>query len=375
MKVLMLTPSYDPIIGGTETVVKNLAIKLNEIGVETDVMTFNMDKKWEPRWKWEIKEENGFKVYRIPAFNPFTKMPNPMGHFFKVNVIPNPNFRKIIKKYDILHFHDDVDLTFPVFSWFIKKPKVFHCHTIQDTFNFYEKKLLYRYMLKKLANKYIANSKSTKEFLCNLGIKKDKIEILPNGVDIDKFKPCEKNRDNNLLLFVGRFQKRKGIHILLNSLNFLDTVVRLVIIGPNSNDQYSREIVTRIQEKHKKGKYDITCVGSVNLDDLVKWYQKASIFVCPSIIEPFGIVNVEALSCETPVVASNVNGIPDIVEDHKSGILIPPNDPVKLAEVIQYLLDNEDIRIKFGREGRKKVEREYSWNAIVKRLYSIYRQK
>ena len=101
MKVLMLTPSYDPTIGGTETVVKNLAINLNKTGVKTDVMTFNMDKKWEPRWKWEIKEEHGFKVFRIPAFNLFGKIPNPMGFFFKVNVIPNPSFRKIIKAYDI----------------------------------------------------------------------------------------------------------------------------------------------------------------------------------------------------------------------------------------------------------------------------------
>ena len=373
MKILMLTPSYDPIIGGTETVVKNIVINLNRIGVETHVLTFNMDKKWEPRWKWEIREENGFKVYRIPASNPFKRIPNPMCIFFKMNVIPNPNFRKITKEYDILHFHDDVDLTFPIFSWFVKKPKVFHCHTIQDTFNSYEKNLFCRYMLRGAADKYISNSKSTRDFSCKLGIKKDKIEILPNGVDIDKFKPGEKTR-HNLLLFVGRFQKRKGIHILLNSLNFVDSPVSLVIIGPNSNDQYSREIITQMEKENKKGKHNITYLGSVNLDDLVKWYQKASIFVCPSTIEPFGIVNAEALSCETPVVASNVDGIPDIVEDHKNGILVPPNDPIKLAWAIQYLLENKDVRIKFGKEGRKKVEREFSWDVIARRLCGIYEE-
>lgn len=373
MKVLMLTPSYEPIIGGTETLVKNLATHLNKIGVHTDVLTFNMDKKWEPRWKWEIREENGFKVYRIPASNPFKRIPNPMGIFFKMNVIPNPSFRKIVKEYDILHFHDDVDLTFPLFSYFVKKLKVFHCHTIQDTFNSYKKNSFCRYMLIRATNKYISNSKSTMDFSCKLGIEKDKIEILPNGVDIDRFKP-DNQRDESLLLFVGRISKRKGIHILLDALNFLDAAVSLVIIGPNSNDQYSREIFTQIEEKNKKGKHDIVYLGSVNLDDLVKWYQKASIFVCPSTIEPFGIVNVEALSCETPVVASNVDGIPDIVEDHKNGILVPPNDPVKLAEAIQYLLDNEDVRIKFGKEGRKKVEREFSWDVIARRLCGIYEE-
>lgn len=155
MRVLMLTPSYDPIIGGTETVVKNLVINLNKIGVETDVMTFNMDKKWEPRWKWEIRDEDGFKVYRIPAFNPFNKMPNPLGLFFKVNVIPDPSFRKVIKEYDILHFHDDVDLTLPLFSCFSLKPKVFQCHSLQETFNSYRTNVVCRMIFKKSFEQYL----------------------------------------------------------------------------------------------------------------------------------------------------------------------------------------------------------------------------
>ena len=156
MKVLMLTPSYDPIIGGTETVVKNLATNLNKIGVHTDVMTFNMDKKWEPRWKWEVKEENGFKVYRIPAFNLFRKIPNPTGFFFKINVIPSPGFRRILKDYDILHFHDGVDLTFPLFSWFVRKPKVFHCHTLQETFNTYKRNIICKTVFRKSSEVYQA---------------------------------------------------------------------------------------------------------------------------------------------------------------------------------------------------------------------------
>jgi len=370
MKVLLITPSYDPIIGGTETVVKNLAISLNKIGVKADVMTFNMDKKWEPRWKWEIIKEDGFKVYRIPAFNPFTRIPNPMGFFFKLNVIPDPYFRKIIKDYDILHFHDNVDLTFPLFSWFVKKPKVFHCHTLQETFNSYKKNVICKMVFRRSSEIYLAVSNNTAKLAKELGA--NEVKILPNGVDINKFTFNSQNREENLILFVGRFERRKGIQLLLNSLSFLKTPVNLVIIGPHLNDEYSEEVISQIKAENKKEKHTIDYLGSVNLDDLVKWLQKASIFVCPSLSESFGIVNVEAMSCGTPVIASNIEGIRDIIESDKNGILVPSNDPIKLAEAIQHLLDNEYIRIKFGIEGRKKVEKEFSWDVIAIKLCKIF---
>lgn len=371
-KVLMLTPSYDPIIGGTETVVKNLAINLNKIGVQTDVMTFNMNKKWHPRWKWEIREENGFKVYRIPAFNPFTKISNPLGFFIKINVIPAPNFRKIIKEYDILHFHDNVDLTFPVFSWFVKKPKVFHCHTLQETFNSYKKNIICKTVFRKSSEVYLTVSSNTAKLAKQLGA--NKVKILPNGVDINIFSLNFQNRENKLILFVGRFERRKGIHVLLNSLSFLETSINLVIVGPHSNDEYSKEILLQIEKEKRKGKHKITYLGSASPDDLVKWLQKASIFVCPSLSESFGIVNIEAMSCGTPVIASDIEGIRDIIENSKDGILAPPNNPIKLAEAIQYLLENEDIRIKFGKKGRIKIEREFSWDVIADRLCEIYEE-
>lgn len=371
MKVLMLTPSYDPIIGGTETVVKNLAINLNKIGVKTDVMTFNMDKKWEPKWKFITKEKR-FKVYRIPAFNPFKKILKPIGDFLKVHVFPISSFRKKLKDYDLLHFHDDVDLTFPLFSYFIRKPKVFQCHTLHETATAYKKSAICKYVLMKSSDVYLAASSNTAKLLRELGA--DKIKILPNGVDIDKFTFNSKNREENLVLSVGRFERRKGIHILVSSLNLLKTPVNFVLIGPHSGDEYSKEILSKIKNESKKREHIITYSGSVNLDDLVKWYQKASIFVCPSLSESFGIVNVEAMSCGTPVIASDIEGIRDIIESGKDGILVPPNDPIRLAKAIQYLLDNEDVRIKLGKEGRKKVEKEFSWNVVVNRLCGIYKE-
>ena len=369
----MVSPSYFPIVGGTETVVQNLSMKLNEIGVLTDVMTLNMNKKWYPILKEEIRED-GFKVFRIPAFNPFSKSAiNPLGILLKVNIVPNLKFAKRFKDYDIIHFHDDVDLSFPAFSFFIKKPKILHYHTLDCTFNNYKKNVLSRYILKNVIDLHICHSKSTSILLLDLGIPQTQIRFLPNGVDTQKFKPKMEKKIDNLVLFVGRLQRHKGLHVLLKSLVYLRTPVHLMIAGPPSNPKYLLEMLTLIKQK-TKGIHNVTYLGLIDDDNIVGWYQKASIFVCPSLLEPFGIVNLEALSCETPVVASNVGGIPEIVHDHINGILVPPNDPIKLADAIQYLLDNPEIRIRYGREGRRQVLESFSWDVIAKRLCEIYEE-
>ena len=376
-RVLMLTPSYDPIIGGTETVVKNLVINLNMVGVETDVMTFNMNKKWAPKWKWEIREEKGVKIYRIPAFNPFTRIPripNPMGYVFKINVIPNPSFRKVIKDYDILHFHDDVDLTFPLFSYFVKKPKLFSCHTLDVTFNKYKKSFL-KYVFRNVADVYISGCKSTAVLLTKLRIPDNKIRVLYYGVDTDKYIPDMKSKEENLVLCASRIEPRKGLHILLKSLQYIQTPIHIAILGVENKSNYFNEIKKMVDVENKRGKHKITFLLTVSGDKLIPWYQKASIFVSPHTYNPvFPVVNPEALACGTPIVGTNVGGIPEIVIDEVTGLLVPPDDPVELASAIQRLLEDKDLRDRCEKQGRMLVEQSFSWTAIAKKLCGIYEE-
>jgi len=367
MKVLMVTPSYYPIIGGTETVVRNLSINLNEMGIHADVITFNMNRKWNPMWRGKIEKVDGINIFKIPALNWF-----PRGHSekftFRINVIPG-RFLYRFDDYDVIHFHDDSDLTFPLFSYSVKKPKIFHLHGFH--FDFYRRNFLIRYMFKNVADVYVPIARTLEKDLVELGIPENKIRRLPNGVDVKKFHPSKEKIDD-LLLFVGRIATVKGLHVLLKSLRYLRRPVHLVIIGP---PDYGFEAISKlINKENERGLHEVTYLGILEMEDVIKWYQRASIFIHPSLFEIFPVTDLEALSCGTPVVATNVGGIPEIVRDRQHGILVPPNNPAKLAEAIQYLLENEDVRIKIGREGRRWVVEHFSLKAVTERLCRIYKE-
>jgi len=365
----MVTPSYYPIKGGTETVVQNLSVDLNRMGVQVDVMTFNMDRKWNPKWRGKTEKIDGITVFKIPALNwmPIEHSPRiTLG----VNLIPG-RFTNLLKQYDVIHFHE-ADFSFPLFSFLVRKPKIFHLHGF--SIDFYKRYFLSRLMFKHVADVYISISHLMVKKLVELGIPQNKIRYLPNGVDIKLFHPI-KNKDNNLVLFVGRITFDKGLHVLLKSLTYLEKPIHLVIIGPSDWDvEYFHEMLKQIADENKKGPHKITYLGAQDHMNTVKWYQRAAIFVLPSFGEAFPVVNLEALSCETPVVATDVGGIREVISEGENGILVPPNDAVRLAEAIQYLLDNKDIRIKFGREGRKWVAKNFSSKAVTEKLCRIYKE-
>ena len=365
----MLTPSYDPIIGGTETVVKDLTMRLNRSGVRTDVMTFNMSRKWHPVWKWEVHQSEGHVVYRVPAINPFNVL-NLIGDFLRSRVFTIPLFTGRLRKYDILHFHDDADLTFPLLCCFLKKPKILHCHTLSVTFGSYWRRALSKKILNKAADVYIVGSESRGSLLSKLGIEPERIRILPYGVDTHIFVPNEKDRQSDLILFVGRWDRRKGLHILLESLDHLEGPVNVAIIGPAYDDEYSRAISQLLKDKARS--HNILCLRDLARSEVVRWFQRASMLVCPSIDDHMPIVCVQALSCGTPVVASAIAGIRDIVSDGEDGILVPPNSPQKIASAIRFLLDNPKERGRLGNKGRLSAERRFSQDRNVKELLVLY---
>jgi glycosyltransferase involved in cell wall biosynthesis len=362
----MVTPGFHPIKGGTETVVRNLSMELNRIGVHTDVMTFNMDRKYAPKWRGKIEKIEGITVFKVPALNwlPIEHSPRiTLG----VNLIPG-RFTNLLKEYNIIHFHE-LDFSFPLFSFFVRKPKIFHLHGID--INFLKRYHLSRVILKHVADYYITITRQMGKNLAELGIARNRIIYLPNAVDIKQFYLKGKKEDN-LLLYLGRIVPVKGLHVLLKSLNYVNKPVSLVIVGPIGSLEYYKDVEKHIERENQKGKHKITYLGRIPEAEVIKIYQKASVFILPSFWEAFPVVILEALSCETPVITTPVGGNPEVIQNFENGILVPVNDPLKLAEAINFMLDNKDNRIKMGRKGRELVTKNFSVEVIAKRLCKIY---
>jgi len=366
----MVTPGFYPVKGGTESVVRSLSILLNEKNIPTAVMTFNMGRKWNPKWRGKVEKIDGITVFKIPALDWLPIAHSPRINL-GVNLIPG-RFTYLFKEYDIIHFHE-AEYSFPLFSFYVRKPKILHLHGLDR--NFLERHHIQRFILKHIADLYIAISKQMKKDLVALGVPKEKIVYLPNAIDTNTFCP-EKEKEDNMLLFVGRITYGKGLHVLLKALHYLKQSTHLVIIGPPDWDQtyYNNLFNTIIKRINQKGKHKITYLGALDQTDIIKWYQKASIFILPSFYEGFPVTVLEALSCETPVVATSVGGTPEAIRNHEHGILVPPNSSQKLADAIQYLLDNKDVRTKMGKEGRKWITRNFSLDVATEKLVDIYQK-
>jgi len=198
---------------------------------------------------------------------------------------------------------------------------------------------------------------------------------LPNAVDVELFRP-QGEKEDNLLLYLGRIAPNKGLPVLLDSLRYLKKSVRLAMVGPvDCSIQYYQDFLNLIERENQKGIHEIKYLGRLPQTEIIKWYQKASIFILPSLwAENHPVVILEAHLCETPVIATAIGGVPEVVQNHKNGILVPLNNSPKLAKAIQYLLDNKDVRIRMGQEGRKWVIRKFSLEVIAKKLCNIYQK-
>lgn len=376
MKVLLVTPSYFPIIGGSETLTQNLAIKLNESRIHADIMTFNMNEKWKPFWREETEKNSSFSVFKEPALNPLPNLPNPLSNLFRINVVPKPIFTRRLKDYDIIHFIGEADLSFILSSYFVSKPKIMHCVGIfkhGGIYNYYTferpyLKNIFKRFFPKLADAYIIYSVVEKTLLSELGVPAEKILCLPLGIDTEIFRPDETKRIDNLILFVGRIDRIKGLHILINALPYIEIPIQVAIIGPRWDEEYVKEIEQMSHEINENGVHKIKLLGSMDHSDLASWYQKASVLVCPYLYETFNTVTLEALACGTPVVSTGTH----ITSQGSDGILVTPKDPRKLADAIKKLLEDRELRLKYGREGRKLTEQCFSWESIVKKLTKIY---
>jgi D-inositol-3-phosphate glycosyltransferase len=210
----------------------------------------------------------------------------------------------------------------------------------------------------------------------------EKMYTVPCGVDLELFKPGDRvaaRRDLGLapaspvLLWVGRLEKLKGVEILIEAASQLaERDFTLLIVG---GDERAHTLRTELAAQAAEAGIgaNVRFIGAVPHAALPTYYRAADICVVPSYYESFGLVAVEAMASGTPVVASRVGGLISTVTDGVSGYLIPWRCPEPFAEKLEVLLNNPDLRAKFGRAARQSAER-YRWSTIGLRVADIYDQ-
>ncbi len=210
-------------------------------------------------------------------------------------------------------------------------------------------------------------------------IAQEKIELCPLGIEIPDESLLSKDQKKNVfdVLFVGRLEKRKGIETLFKAIPLVlkevpDTQFHIVGSDTNlaSNGRSYREFL--LQNLDKKYHKNVRFVGYVDDTELKNYYRTCDLFVAPSLYESFGLIYLEAMAWGKPVIGCDAGGIPEIIEDCFTGLLIPPEDENALAEAIIKLKD-EELRAKIGEKGRKKVENDFSMIKMAENTYNIYR--
>lgn len=378
MKIVMLTPYYYPHTGGTEKYVKDLSIGLVQAGHEVTVISNNV-----PIRKHAPAEEvvQGVKIIRLPAFDTLYL---PVTWAFNL---------KLVEGYDIVHVH------VPAYSFLravgrkVKAPVVttFHCDIVSfDKFmgiplpKFFLKAfewvfdVFYARRHLPFANAIISTTESYAR--TSFVLKDFPHKVIPIGIHYENFDEKIKElglaekRKKNTILFLGRLAANKGVHYLVEAMPKILSEVpdaKLIICGEGEEKAHLLALIRKFGIKNSVEFY-----GVVTFDKLVEFYATSTVFVLPSInrLEAFGIVQLEAMACRTPVVASNIPGVCSVMEEGKSGLLAEPRNPDSLAEQILKILKDPEMARRMGERGRQLIEEKYNWPVIVDQVLKVYKE-
>lgn len=231
---------------------------------------------------------------------------------------------------------------------------------------------------------------------CYPDVDPTRVHVVHNGIDLDTYRPVDADGalaangvdpDRPYAVFVGRITRQKGVVHLLEAIHHLPADAQVVLAaGAPDTPAIAEEFRALVAELDAAGRRPVWIERMLPREDVVQLLSHAAVFVCPSIYEPFGIVNLEAMACGIPVVASAVGGIPEIVLPGETGVLVPftpgdddygsPADPDRyardLAEAITPYLDAPDLVRRHGAAGRQRAEDHFAWSVIADRTVEVY---
>jgi len=228
------------------------------------------------------------------------------------------------------------------------------------------------------STKTITNSSATRDSCLEAGLRKEKLEIIPFGVDIDFFKPLKINKNENIfqILAVGYLIERKGFEYLIKAMTTVlneHKNTQLNIVGSGPLEKKLKNLIEELKLEN-----NVKIIKNVSDNELLYLYNSSDLFVLPSIVdsqgntEGLGVVLLEAMACRLPVIGSNTGGIPDIIQDGETGLLVPEKDVSMLSKAILNLIEDENLREKIAVNGYKRVREEFSWERIAESYLKIY---
>lgn len=246
------------------------------------------------------------------------------------------------------------------------------------------------------ADAVIAVSQETRDDVLRFfTIAPERVHVIHNGIDLQQYRATPAtdalvtrgvDPTRPFVLFVGRVTRQKGIIHLVNAIPQIDPSLQVVLCaGAPDTKEIGQEMAARVAEV-SAGRSDVIWIQEMlPRPDVIQFYSHAAVFCCPSVYEPFGIINLEAMACETAVVASAVGGIKEVVVPGETGLLVDLElkpgtfDPVDaerfssdLAAAINQVALDPGLRERYGRNGRARVEAHFSWTAIAQKTLELY---
>jgi glycosyltransferase involved in cell wall biosynthesis len=359
----MVSNFFYPQSSGSGIFCRELSKRLADEGFEVTVLTSQI-----PKSAPQFEEFEGYKIMRLKTLG--------TGWGISALCIPIPFLWNNHADYDLIHLHSYLFLLSnqtALMKKIRKFPMILHLHgglTIPDSiwvgkFKPWFKKYLYdptigRFTVRS-ADKVLSVSKK------DIALSKAKFgvepEWVPAGVDTNIFRSQKKERGK--IAFVGKLEKWKGaekIPEIVKGLSRHD--IKLHIIGAGS-----------LLEKLRRKTKDLPVIfhGQVTHENIPEIIGSSEILIQPSLLEGLPLTCLESLACETPVVASDVGGVSEIIIDGKTGFLVSPNDTDQFIQSVIRLLENNRLREELGKKGRELIKRDYDWGNIVEKTIKIYK--
>ena len=376
MKILQVLPFFTPARGGSVIAPYSLSRELSKLGHEVTIITtdFEFNKEYA-----RTLEKIGIKVI------PFHCIVNVK--LFLISPGMKKWLKENIKNFDVIHMHNFRSYQNSIVYKYASKydiPYILQAHGSLPRITEKQglKKLydwVWGYRILKDATKVIALTPTEAEQYKSMGVSEDKIEIIPNGIDLAEFENLPPkgefrqkyglNDNEKVILYLGRTHQIKGIDLLVKAFTDLSKEiddVKLVIVGPD--DGYLPRLKKLIKELQIENKVLLT--GPIYGKDKLKAYIDADVFVLPSVYETFPNTVIEACACGVPVVLTNRCQIADII-DGQAGLVVP-YDKKELGKAIMRILNYEDLRQEFSERGKMLVREQFCWEKIGKRLEMVY---